>query len=155
MGERINSVMQTCFFAISKILPRDEAIEQIKKAIKKTYGNKGDDVVQKNYAAVDQTLANLVEVTVPGSVSSKISRPPVVSDKAPEFVKKVSSVIYAQLGDSCRSVPCRRRDLPDGYSSMGKAEHRFGNPGLGCVGLYPMREMRHGLSPRGHPHEGL
>jgi pyruvate-ferredoxin/flavodoxin oxidoreductase len=100
MGERINSVMQTCFFAISKILPREEAIDQIKKAIKKTYGNKGDVVVQKNYAAVDQTLANLVEVTVPGSVTSKISKPPVVSDKAPDFVKRVSSTIYAQLGDS-------------------------------------------------------
>lgn len=100
MGERINSVMQTCFFAISKILPREEAISQIKDAIKKTYGKKGDVVVQKNFAAVDQTLANLFEVKVPSSVTSQITKPPVVSDKAPEFVKRVSSTIYAQLGDS-------------------------------------------------------
>ncbi len=100
MGERINSVMQTCFFAISKILPREEAIAQIKNAIKKTYGKKGDVVVQKNFAAVDQTLANLSEVKVPGAVTSQITKPPVVSDKAPEFVKKVSSTIYAQMGDS-------------------------------------------------------
>ncbi len=62
MGSRVNTIMQTCFFAISGILPRDEAIEQIKKAIKKTYGKRGEAVVLKNYAAVDQTLVNLHEV---------------------------------------------------------------------------------------------
>ena len=70
MGARINTIMQTCFFALSGVLPRDEAIEQIKYTIKKTYGKKGEDVVQKNIAAVDQTLANLFEVKVPAQVTS-------------------------------------------------------------------------------------
>ena len=65
MGGRINTIMQTCFFAISGVLPRDEAIAQIKKAIEKTYGKRGATVVQRNYAAVDATLAHLHEVTVP------------------------------------------------------------------------------------------
>ncbi len=69
MGGRINTVMQTCFFAISGILPREEAIEQIKKSIKKTYGKRGDTVVQQNFRAVDATLVHLHEVTVPESVS--------------------------------------------------------------------------------------
>ncbi len=69
MGTRINTIMQTCFFAISGVLPREEAIEQIKKAIKKTYGKRGEEVVQKNYAAVDETLANLHEVKVPAAVT--------------------------------------------------------------------------------------
>ena len=66
MGARVNTIMQTCFFAISGVLPREQAIEAIKQSIKKTYGKKGDQIVQQNYAAVDQTLANLFEVKVPG-----------------------------------------------------------------------------------------
>ncbi len=69
MGTRINTIMQTCFFAISGVLPREEAIAQIKKAIQKTYGKRGEDVVQKNYAAVDGTLANLHQVKVPATVT--------------------------------------------------------------------------------------
>ena len=65
MGGRINTIMQTCFFAISGVLPRDLAIKEIKKSIKKTYSKRGEAVVQKNYEAVDQTLANLHEVKVP------------------------------------------------------------------------------------------
>ncbi len=70
MGARINTIMQTCFFAISGVLPRDEAIAQIKNAIKKTYGKRGDEVVQQNFAAVDETLAHLHEVKVPSTVTS-------------------------------------------------------------------------------------
>ncbi len=65
MGSRINTIMQTCFFAISGVLPKDEAITAIKDAIKKTYGKRGEIVVKKNYAAVDQALAHLHEVEVP------------------------------------------------------------------------------------------
>ena len=100
MGTRINTIMQTCFFAISGILPRGEAIAQIKKAIKKTYGARGDEVVRKNYEAVDQTLAHLHEVKVPGKVTSKFRRPPVVPAEAPEFVRKVEAPIIAGRGDS-------------------------------------------------------
>ena len=71
MGERINTIMQTCFFAISGVLPREEAITQIKNAIKKTYGKKGEEVVKRNFAAVDATLSQLHEVKVPDKVTSK------------------------------------------------------------------------------------
>ncbi|MDL1893611.1 pyruvate:ferredoxin (flavodoxin) oxidoreductase, partial [Sphingobacteriales bacterium CHB3] len=100
MGARVNTIMQTCFFAISGVLPKDEAIAAIKNSIKKTYGKKGDQIVQQNYAAVDQTLANLHEVKIPAAVSSKIEMPPVVSDKAPDFVKNVTAGIIAGFGDS-------------------------------------------------------
>ena len=65
MGSRMNTIMQVCFFAISKVLPREEAIEAIRKSIRDTYGKKGEEVVQKNLKAVDETLAHLHEVRVP------------------------------------------------------------------------------------------
>ena len=99
MGQRINTIMQTCFFAISKILPKAEAIEMIKNTIKKTYGAKGDKIVQMNFNAVDQTLANLFEVEIPSSVTSKHQFLPPVSDSAPEFVKNVLAPMIAGKGD--------------------------------------------------------
>jgi len=99
MGARVNTIMQTCFFAISGVLPREEAIAAIKNSIKKTYGKKGDQVVQQNFAAVDQTLANLFEVKVPASATSTMEMPPVVSAKAPDFVKNVTAKIIAGFGD--------------------------------------------------------
>jgi len=99
MGGRINTIMQTCFFAISGVLPRDEAIAKIKGAIKKTYGKKGEAVVQKNFQAVDETLANLHEVKVPGRITAARGRPPVVSAAAPEFVKRVQAPMLAGRGD--------------------------------------------------------
>jgi pyruvate-ferredoxin/flavodoxin oxidoreductase len=100
MGARINSIMQTCFFAISGILPRDEAIAKIKSAIKKTYGVKGDVIVEKNWKSVDQTLENLHEVKVPAKVSSTIEMPPVVSADAPPFVRNVLGPMIGALGDT-------------------------------------------------------
>jgi pyruvate-ferredoxin/flavodoxin oxidoreductase len=99
MGRRTNTIMQTCFFAISGILPRDEAIAKIKGAIKKTYGKKGDEIVQLNFQAVDSTLANLHEVKVPGAVTSSFNRPPLVSGDAPDLVQKVTAVMMAGKGD--------------------------------------------------------
>jgi pyruvate-ferredoxin/flavodoxin oxidoreductase len=99
MGTRINTVMQTCFFAISGVLPRDEAIEQIKKAIKKTYGKRGPEVVQKNFAAVDQTIEHLFQVAVPSATSTTRKLPPIVADAAPDFVKRVTAVMLANKGD--------------------------------------------------------
>ncbi len=75
MGGRINTVMQTCFFAISGILPKEEAIAQIKQSIKKTYGKRGEAVVQRNFQAVDETLAHLNEVNVPARARSKRLQP--------------------------------------------------------------------------------
>jgi len=99
MGSRINTIMQTCFFAISGVLPKDEAIEQIKKSIKKTYGAKGDDIVKQNYEAVDKTLANLYKIDLTNVKLSDIELPPIVSEKAPDYVKHTLSKIMAGDGD--------------------------------------------------------
>jgi pyruvate-ferredoxin/flavodoxin oxidoreductase len=99
MGGRINTIMQTCFFAISGVLPRDLAIEQIKYSIQKTYGKRGDAVVQKNYEAVDGTLANLHEVTVPAEVTSKFGRRAAVGADSPDMVKNVLAPMMIFEGD--------------------------------------------------------
>ena len=99
MGGRVNTIMQTAFFAISGILPRDEAIAQIKKSIKKTYGKRGEAVVKQNYDAVDHTLANLFEVKVPDGVTSKIKRRPPTPAEAPDFVTDVLGPIMVFEGD--------------------------------------------------------
>ncbi|WP_449243115.1 4Fe-4S dicluster domain-containing protein, partial [Desulfovibrio sp.] len=99
MGVRINTVMQTCFFAISGILPQEEAIEAIKRSIKKTYGKKGEAIVRKNYACVDASVANLHEVRVPSSVTSGFSMKPAVSDEAPDFVRKLLAPMLVNEGD--------------------------------------------------------
>ncbi|MBW2256324.1 MAG: pyruvate:ferredoxin (flavodoxin) oxidoreductase, partial [Deltaproteobacteria bacterium] len=99
MAGRINTVMQTCFFAISGMLPRDEAIAHIKAAIKKTYGAKGDAIVRMNFNVVDQALNHLHQVEVPAEVSATHTRPPVVPETAPDFVKNVTARIIAGEGD--------------------------------------------------------
>ena len=100
MGGRINTIMQTCFFAISGVLPRDEAIAEIKHAIEKTYGKRGEAVVRANFEAVDQTLANLYEVMVPTAVTSTITRRPAVPAEAPDFVRNVLGEMLAGNGDA-------------------------------------------------------
>ncbi len=100
MGARINTIMQACFFAISNILPKDEAIAQIKAAIKKTYSKKGDAVVEKNYAAVDASLAHMFEVNYPKEVTSTYNRLAPVPADAPEFVKGLTAKLIADVGDS-------------------------------------------------------
>jgi pyruvate-ferredoxin/flavodoxin oxidoreductase len=114
MGGRINTIMQTCFFAISGILPKEEAIEQIKKSIKKTYSKRGEAVVQRNYRAVDETLAHLHEVQVPvmaGVATTAtarrtpvalpvLTRRPPVPSEAPEFVRRVLGPMIAGEGDT-------------------------------------------------------
>jgi pyruvate-ferredoxin/flavodoxin oxidoreductase len=99
MGGRVNTIMQTCFFAISGVLPRDEAIAEIKKSIKKTYGKRGEAVVQRNYDAVDATLANLHEVVVPALAASNEHRHPGIAKEAPEFVRDVLGPMLAFEGD--------------------------------------------------------
>jgi pyruvate-ferredoxin/flavodoxin oxidoreductase len=99
MGGRINSIMQTAFFAISGVLPRDEAIMKIKEAIRKTYGRKGDDVVRANFDAVDATLANLHEVPVPPAPTGARRLSAMVSEAAPDFVQRVTAVMMSRQGD--------------------------------------------------------
>jgi len=98
MGSRMNVIMQVCFFAISKVLPGDEAIEAIRKSIRDTYGRKGEEVVKKNMLAVDETLAHLFEVKVPSAITSKIELPPVFPG-APKFEREVLGTIYSGKGD--------------------------------------------------------
>ncbi|HUI51282.1 MAG TPA: pyruvate:ferredoxin (flavodoxin) oxidoreductase [Terriglobales bacterium] len=100
MGSRINTIMQTCFFAISGVLPREEAITAIKKAIQDTYGKRGEAVVQKNFAAVDHTIAHLSEVKVPDRVTALFDILPGVSPQAPIFVRNVLGTIITGNGDS-------------------------------------------------------
>ena len=99
MGTRINTIMQTCFFAISGVLPRAQAIAQIKRAIEKTYKKRGDAVVQRNFEAVDATLAHLHEVAVPASPTASRRLPALIPDHAPDFVKRVTAVMIANQGD--------------------------------------------------------
>lgn len=122
MGRRINTIMQTCFFAISGVLPRDEAIAQIKESIRKTYGKRGEAVVQQNFKAVDETLAHLYEVNVPVAIMDSVNRKPLpeapfvddgmpersaplrqrapVPAEAPAFVREVEGAMIAGAGDS-------------------------------------------------------
>ena len=99
MGARINTIMQTCFFAISGVLPREEAIAAIKHTIEKTYGRRGESVVKKNFAAVDEALSHLHLVKVPAAVSAQFDIRPAVPAAAPEFVQKVLGRIIAGEGD--------------------------------------------------------
>jgi len=99
MQGRINTIMQTCFFAISGVLPREEAIQAIKTMIEKTYGKKGEEVVRMNYDAVDHALAHLHKIDYPRKVTSQIPRKPVVPARAPEFVQTVTAKMLACCGD--------------------------------------------------------
>ena len=102
MGQRINTIMQTCFFAISGILPKDQAIEEIKRSIKKTYGKRGEAVVKQNYAAVDSALENMFKIDVPEKVTSDIPMLPPVPEEAPEYVREVLGKIIDRRGDDVR-----------------------------------------------------
>ncbi|MFH1746665.1 MAG: pyruvate:ferredoxin (flavodoxin) oxidoreductase [Planctomycetota bacterium] len=108
MGARVNTIMQTCFFAISGVLPKDEAIEAIKGAIKKEYGRKGEEVVKKNWNAVDQSLANMYEIPLPDKATSTIEMRPPVPAEAPDFVKEVLGPMIVFKGDDLPTskLPC-------------------------------------------------
>jgi pyruvate-ferredoxin/flavodoxin oxidoreductase len=123
MGSRINTIMQTCFFALSGVLPREEAIDQIKYTIRKTYGRKGEEVVRKNIAAVDQTLANLLEVAVPARVTSTRQLPPPFAPEAPEDIARTLGLIYGNRGEELPVSAFR----PDGTFPTGTARYEKRN----------------------------
>ncbi len=123
MGSRINTVMQTCFFAISGILPKEEAIEKIKDSIHKTYGKKGESIVKMNYAAVDSSLENLFEIKVPSQISSNIELKSVLKGKLSPFVSNVIQKITEYKGDD---VPVS--DMPsDGTWPTGTTQYEKRN----------------------------
>ncbi|MFN2200490.1 MAG: pyruvate:ferredoxin (flavodoxin) oxidoreductase, partial [Caldilineaceae bacterium] len=99
LGTRINTIMQTCFFAISGVLPQDEAIEKIKEAIQKTYGKRGERVVKMNFAAVDAAVSHMHRIEVPSEATSTIEMPPTVPEEAPKFVKNVTAMMMSGEGD--------------------------------------------------------
>jgi len=99
LGARINTIMQVCFFSLSKVIPIEEATKAIKRFIKKTYGKKGEKIVNTNFAAVDNALPNLHKVKVPGEATSKLKVRPPVPAEAPKFVQDVTAKIIAGQGD--------------------------------------------------------
>lgn len=107
MGGHINTVMQVCFFALANVLPKEEAIERIKKTIEKTYGKKGAEIVRMNLQAVDNSLHNLFEVKL-GTVSSTIQKAPPVAEQAPAFVREVQGKMMLREGDELpvSALPC-------------------------------------------------
>ncbi len=126
MGARINTIMQTCFFAISGVLPKDEAISKIKEAIQKTYGKRGEAIVRSNFAAVDASLVHLHEVDVPDRATSDIELKPAVPAAAPEFVQAVTAKMIAGEGDS---IPVSAL-APDGMFPSGTTQWEKRNIGL-------------------------
>lgn len=109
MGSRINTVMQTCFFALSGVMPKDEAIEKIKCAAEKSYARKGKEIVKRNFAAIDSALAHLQKVQYPQELTSQYSPDPMKAfENAPEFVRRVTSQIIHGKGDT---IPVTQ--LPD------------------------------------------
>ncbi len=102
LGGRTNTIMQTCFFAISNIIPKDEAIAKIKEFVKKSFGKKGDQIVEQNFKAIDQSLANLNEVSYPKEVTNKIEEHKIVADNAPDFVKNFTAKVMAGRGEEIK-----------------------------------------------------
>jgi pyruvate-ferredoxin/flavodoxin oxidoreductase len=157
MGGRINTIMQTCFFAISGILPREEAIEKIKDAIKKTYGKKGEEIVKRNCAAVDATLDNMYQITIPAAADSTIEMPPTVAAEAPEFVKDVLAEIYRRprrrsAGQRLPEVMARSRLTPRCWEKRNIAMEI---PIWDRADLHPVRQVCPRVPPCRHPDEAL
>jgi pyruvate-ferredoxin/flavodoxin oxidoreductase len=151
MGARINVIMQTAFFAISGVLPKDKAIDSIKNAIKKTYSRKGEDVVKKNFAAVDGTISALEEVKVPSSATSKIKMASAVPADAPEFVKEVLGEIIAFRGDD---IPVSK--MPDdGTFPTGTSQYEKRNVALECPVWEPETCVQCGICSLVCPHAAI
>jgi pyruvate-ferredoxin/flavodoxin oxidoreductase len=111
LGSRVNTILQTCFFALSGVMLRDKAIEAIKTATERTYAKKGKSIVQKNFAAIDSAVANLHEVSVPPKAAGQRIRLTLVPESAPDFVRNVTAPILAMRGDTLpvSALPVLRR----------------------------------------------
>ncbi len=126
LGERINTILQTCFFYIADIIPREDSIAKIKEFIKKSYTKKGEAVVKKNYEAVDQAIANMYEVEYPQEVTSNIEMKDVIPEHAPKFVKEVTAQIMRGLGDQ---IPVSKMPM-DGTFPTGTTKYEKRNLAL-------------------------
>ncbi len=145
MGRRINTIMQTAFFAISGILDADAAITRIKTMVEKTYGRKGRRLLERNYAAIDASLSELHRIEVPGEVTSRVTIPPIIQGDAPAFVKEVTATLIAGRGDDASQRDPRRRHLAAGYRRLRETPPGPGDPALGPRTLHPLRQVPIGL----------
>ena len=149
---RANTVLQTCFFALSGVLPRDRAIEHIKQAIQKTYARRGEAVVASNFAAVDAALDYLQQVTVPATVSSNWERLPPVPADAPEFVREVTALMLEGRGDE---IPVSKLPAdgtwPSGTVVLGEAQRLRPRRHLGPGSVHPVRPVQLRLPARRDP----
>ena len=143
LAGRTNTVLQTCFFAISGVLPREEAIAKIKAAIAKTYGRRGAEVVARNHAAVDATLEGLHQIEVPGRVTSARELPAMVPASAPEFVRTVTA---DDDGRPRRRAAGQRaaggRHLPERHHGLREAQHLRTGRGMGSGPVHPVRQLQ-------------
>ncbi len=156
MGNRINTVMQPCFFALSGVLPRAEAIAAIKANIEHAYGKRGQVIVDQNHAAVDASLAALQHVDVPASTTGHTHRRPPVPDDAPDFVQRITARMLAGEGDLLPvSAPAGRRNLPDRDCAVGATDDRHRAARLGPRHLHRLRQVHDLVPPHRHPDEGL
>ena len=153
---RTNTILQTCFFALSGVLPRDEAITRIKDSIRKTYAEKGEEVVQRNFRAVDGTLDRLHEVKVPAAATSRWDRAPVVPAEAPEFVRRVTAKMFEARGDEIPvSLMPVDGTFPSGTAAFEKRNLADIRARMGAGHLHPVRAMQLRLPARRHPREIL
>ena len=156
LAGRVNTVMQTCFFALSGVLPTEDAIAKLKDAITATYGKRGDLVVQRNIAAVDTTLAQLFPVPVGDSVSAVAHRRPTVTGNVTDFVQRVTARILAGEGDLL-PVSALPPDgtFPTGTAQRREAHDRRRDPDLGSRPVHRLRQVRDRLPALGDPAQGL
>jgi pyruvate-ferredoxin/flavodoxin oxidoreductase len=156
MGGRVNTIMQTCFFALSGVLPREEAIAAITHSIEKTYGKRGEAVVQRSFAAVDAALAHLHEVSVPSTVTSSIELRRTVPQTDNAFVRDVTTQLIDGVGDLLSNERTAGRwHLSHRHHPMGEAQHHAGDSGERSGGVHSVRQVRAGVSTRVHSREGL
>ena len=156
MGSRINTIMQTCFFAISGVLPREEAIAAIKRAIQKTYGKRGEAVVQKNFAAVDASIAQLHEVKVPRAGEQPLRYPAArAGDRSGIRSQRSRRNDFRQRRFASGQRVAARRHVSHRHFALGKEKHRAADSRLGRRSVHPMRKMRAGLPARRDPRKSL
>jgi pyruvate-ferredoxin/flavodoxin oxidoreductase len=151
LGRRINTIMQTCFFAISKILEKEQAIAEIKAAVEKTYRKKGTQLIEINYQAIDDSLASLQKVSVPEAVTSQFELHESIALNAPDFVKQVTAKIIAGHGDD---IPVSQMPV-DGTFPVGTAAFEKRNIALEIPELDPGLCSQCGKCPLVCPHAAI
>ncbi len=148
-------MLQTCFFAISAVLPREQAVARIKESVEKMYGDRGADVLRRELAAVDAALDGLHRVELPGLATSARAPVPTVPEDAPQFVRTVTAEMIAGRGDACRSAPLQWMALPQWHDRVRETQHLRTGGGLGCRELYSVRQLQLRLPAQRDPLEVL